>query len=300
MSIQTKTFDELEPALSLLERLAHARDTYVFRGHNRSEYRLLTTSERYYRLITEVTSPMLAELLSEFRVGLTKINAIPFEGDNRQDWLEYARHCGIPTPCLDFTYSPYVALFFAFTGVSDPPRAETENEYVVVYALNVNQLATAWLRFWHRDSNAVDFSKAHWSFREQDDSFFEKEFPVSLKFLPSPGRHIKKMQKQHGALIYAPVDWEFLHFKDLEDFIDKTQEPSERLPDGTEKAGDYTLTKVFINTKCIRSVFEKLELTLVTGATLFEDASGVAMDIMNSRHYVAKTNTMRDINFPLV
>jgi hypothetical protein len=39
---------------------------------------------------------------------------------------------------LDFTYSPYIALFFAFKGVKQ------EKGFVAIYALDITKLAHAW------------------------------------------------------------------------------------------------------------------------------------------------------------
>ncbi len=296
MSIKTVTFDELGPAISLLESLAFGHDTYVFRGHNRQEFRLMTTSERHYRLLKQVASPMLDDLLNRFRAGLAKIGQLPFQGDNRQDWLEFARHCGVPTPCIDFTHSPYVALFFAFTAAKEPSRKEEENDYVTVYGLNINLLAEAWLKSYGN----VNDSNQHWLFREQDGAFFDNGFPESLTFLPQPGKFNKKMQKQLGALIYDQVHWKFTQFNDLEDFIEKAQELPEQLPNGIRRERGNTLTKAIINTKCIRDVFERLELMGITGASLFDDPAGVAMDIINSYYYNPKTSALRGISFPKV
>lgn len=53
--------------------------------------------------------------------------------------MEYGRHCGLPMPCLDFSYSPYIALFFAYAG-SGWENERPSGEYVEVNALNVAAL----------------------------------------------------------------------------------------------------------------------------------------------------------------
>ena len=56
-------------------------------------------------------------MLQHFLVNLQLVNySLPFTEDNRRARLEFGRHYGIPSPLIDFSYSPYVATFFAFNG----------------------------------------------------------------------------------------------------------------------------------------------------------------------------------------
>jgi len=293
MSIKTLVFDEFEPAIQYLESLALSSDDYVFRGHNQSDYRLLSTLARHHLRERELAPFTLELILKQFQAGLARIGQFPFAAGNRQDWLEFARHCGVPTPCIDFTYSPYIALFFAFNGVESVPPSKTGKEYVAVLCLDVEMMAHSWLRTYGGGFN----DDKYWFFRGQDDSFFESDFPQSLKFLHAPSTTNRNMQRQLGALVYDLVPWETTQHMDLQDFFEKTSESHDWLPKYTPKVEGHILTKVIVNKNCARLAFQRLLLMGLTGATLFGDASGVAMDVLNSRHYASWPMELRGVGF---
>jgi hypothetical protein len=106
----TKEFDRLpkpgrDPEGEVLEG-------WVFRGHTSKSYRLQPSIEREYPLEwPEVEDRALREFQSKARMHMGAAS-LP-NSDDKLGWLAIMQHYGAPTRLLDFTYSPYIALYFA-------------------------------------------------------------------------------------------------------------------------------------------------------------------------------------------
>ncbi|MGP0565381.1 MULTISPECIES: FRG domain-containing protein [unclassified Nitrospina] len=106
----------------------------LFRGHADANWKLSTTLERfskdkglppiwfweeYFNVLRRILPAVSSLASQEYELPMDfKVNPInPFPLG--YELMIYARHHGFPSPMLDWTRSPYVAAFFAFSSITD-------------------------------------------------------------------------------------------------------------------------------------------------------------------------------------
>lgn len=129
---------------SYVADLEHRR--YIFRGQ-RKAWRLRTNFHRtgranLSRFINE-DIPTLYRHLSARTRHIFDLN----NPDQNGAFYNLVQHHGYPTPLLDWTYSPFVAAYFAYHGTTNTEAAECHGEKVRIFVFDQKQ--------WRRDVNQV-------------------------------------------------------------------------------------------------------------------------------------------------
>lgn len=296
-NIIKKQCENLDELVSSLDKLA-SNNKFIFRGQNNSKHRLQDSWKRYSITPHEDWMNEFEEMFDKLILGLKRSNLfIPGLSldSSIEIKLEIARHFGLPSPCIDFSYSPYVAMFFAFNGID---HIEYHKSYKdkkinnsVVYALNIMKLADLWAnkcslnQYNHQeifDEFLYDRNNEYFHKKLKNGSS-ENYFPEGLKFIPYSGLDNYRMQKQLGCLLYDTINYSHLNsqgIKDLEDFISMNKvTPCE------EEENEPVLYKFYLSHKFTGDVLQKLDLMNINGGMLYNSVSGVVSDCFNSYFY---------------
>ncbi len=107
------------------EEYAAKPPRWIFRGQKDSSWGLEPSLERVMRDFKKPLSemrPFEDRLLGQFKRDFHRYSQYLPEDRDKLEWLTLMQHHGAPTRLLDWTYSFYVALFFA---VESTPEDQT-------------------------------------------------------------------------------------------------------------------------------------------------------------------------------
>jgi hypothetical protein len=113
---------------------------WAFRGHRKEQWPLASALSRYFRSFRvdpRAWPDQERRILRIFKRKAHQFLAQPPAPDDDFQWLALMQHHGAPTRLLDFTWSPYVAAFFAL---------ERATGDAAVWALNPGDVSAGGLR----------------------------------------------------------------------------------------------------------------------------------------------------------
>ena len=130
-----------ESLLTILQRpgFKKTKNDLVYRGHAGHDWQLASTLGRLFEA-GDIPSDKRKQLLRQFKLSMRGrgYDLTPLQHDDNEIWA-IGQHHGLKTPLLDWTRSPFVALFFAFAKFES--QAETdENPSRAIFCLNKTRI----------------------------------------------------------------------------------------------------------------------------------------------------------------
>ncbi|MGA2271152.1 MAG: FRG domain-containing protein [Bryobacteraceae bacterium] len=128
--------DSWKRLLALEDQFEHKRQEWVYRGQSSPAYRMRSTLERAcadFRVSGRMMAVVERAATIDFKRSchLYSPSWLPDEADTL-GWMALMRHYGAPSRLLDFTYSLFIATYFA---------AEAERAKPVIWAVNKTWLS---------------------------------------------------------------------------------------------------------------------------------------------------------------
>jgi hypothetical protein len=211
---------------------------YVYRGHLSSDWKLNPSLFRHLGMSQHdeaEAKALMCSQMEQFRMAARgRCNLA--SNVSEDEWWAFGQHLGLKTPLLDWTRSPYIALFFAFADV-DEYKDCTKDRVVIVL-----------------DKGAIH--------RKRFDRGRELSEPeTAMRFLEPFSHENPRMVSQAGLLSITPTLWsvEFMMEVEFED------EPEAKI-----------LTRLLIPDALRAEILCGLDLMNINYLSLFPDIDGAA------------------------
>lgn len=151
-----------------LDILIHKLNTFgghwVFRGQSDCNWLLESTLERILKLQWNKDFIRKIEIFSllEFQTKAHHYLSKDTTPNTKLGWLSLMQHHGVPTRLLDFSQSPYIALYFAF----ECSRRESQSD-MAVWAIDYRAIMKNSIDFIKRKNSKFD--------KNYQDTFFQQD-----------------------------------------------------------------------------------------------------------------------------
>ena len=244
--------------------------------------------EREYPYIdwAEAEHKILREFQSKARLHMDPAQLPPTSAKFKLSWLAITQHYGVPTRLLDFTYSPYVALYFALRNRKDKSpyaevwgmdavalRAQSEKTCRAAEELVRKRLGTD-IALPKRVS-LIDFESALQR-AQREDEFWESSIRKALS--PDSTRLAHFDRNGYVALALPPVQNARLSSQQGVFLFNAAEGLSfeESLGRMMQGVGDGWYKRFRVPTKALHEIEEQLFQLNVHDLSLFPDVEGLA------------------------
>lgn len=186
---------------NLIRSLNELPNNYIYRGHANAEWKLESTLER---TLGDNWSRERAAKLEDFYLNLFKskyhiYNNGEHAPKSKLAWLSVMQHYGAPTRLIDFTESPYIALYFALEAYN--PLLKND---LSIYAIDHTEVMKASLRYISKRD--ATFNKSLFDLNGDQDQVFDDvvdRFSYDVLWITEPLELNARIDRQSGTFLIA-------------------------------------------------------------------------------------------------
>lgn len=248
------SMDELVRELNVLP------NHFAFRGQANADWGLTSTLER---VIGRKWSAENARRFESYSLQLFQSKYHIYSGSehiptSKLSWLSVMQHYGVPTRLIDFTTSPYIALYFALETYD--PLSQSD---FAVYAVDYTAVMEASIR--HIGKVDSGFSETRVSINGKQDSVFDDvvdRYSYDIAWITEPKELNARIDRQSGTFLVSGN-------------LEKAIESVVNLP----LYEDATILKIRIPARLYEGVYVALRKMSINSKSIYGDLGGLAKSI---------------------
>lgn len=195
----------VEKTVVSMEELAYELNAlpnnFIFRGHSDASWQLTSSLERF---LGPTWSPDRARQFEARTLDLFKSKYHIYCGNehvpqSKLAWLSVMQHYGVPTRLVDFSESPYIALYFALESYQ--PRSGND---LAIYAMDYSGIMEQSIQLISRKDNA--FKADRQQMQEQRDKLFESvidRYSYEIAWITEPDQLNARIDRQCGTFLIS-------------------------------------------------------------------------------------------------
>lgn len=251
---------EVESVAALVELINELPNNYFFRGQADASWHLQSSLER---VIGSKWSADNARKFEDFSLKNFCSKFHLYDRENLQPssklaWLSIMQHYGAPTRLVDFTESPYVALYFALEASSPFQQRD-----MALYAIDYSAVMDRSIE--HIRSKDSGFSETRATLFDRQDEVFDQvvdRFAYDIAWIGEPKLLNARLDRQAGSFLLSGN-----RGLRIEDVLNSYLYSS------------VDIRKIVIKGSLVTGVFSLLRKMNITSKSLYGDLDGLARSI---------------------
>ena len=230
---------------------------WAFRGHRKEAWPLASALSRYFRVFRidrRAWPQQEGRILRVFKRKAHQFLAQPPDPDDDFQWLALMQHHGAPTRLLDFTWSPYVAAYFALE------RATSD---AAVWALNPANISAGGIRRSAKSQKPAITTRGMDPRRKGNFARYFLKGDLEFIWLGEPDTMNRRLIAQSGTFALPGV-----LDKPMEEIVHQYRDPKNMM-------AKFILPAAKLRETGLRELYRMN----ITHATLFPDLDGLARSL---------------------